>query len=241
MNTLFELAPVLTAGLARLGISVDRAVTEKLLLFAEAVLTENQRQNLTRITEPAAVVSRHLIDSLAVLPWVSRGRLRVCDVGTGAGFPGVPLAIVVPEFEVTLIDSEGKKVDFLKRAASELGLANVTALHLRAEEAGQDPSLRESFAIVVSRSVARLSILYEYTVPLLSIGGTLWAYKGETARTEAAEAEPALQILGGALIGCKDYQLPTGETHTLVQVEKIAPTPQRYPRRAGIPAKRPLC
>lgn len=243
MSALFECHQTLATNLAQLGLFDDRSIpgiTEKLLLFADAVLEENTRQNLTRITEPAAVVSRHLIDSLSVLQWLKVRPARVCDVGTGGGFPGVPLAIAVPEFQVTLIDSENKKVAFLNRIANELGLTNVTAMHLRAEEAGQDRALRESFAIVVSRSVARLSILYEYTLPLLRTGGTFWAYKGETAREEAEEAQAALEILGGALVGFREYELPTGETHTLVQVEKVSSTPQRYPRRAGLPAKRPL-
>ena len=223
------------------GLVLPDDQSDVLLSFATVMLKENQVQNLTRITEPAAVVTRHLVDSLALLQWHRPApQDKILDLGTGGGFPGFPLALILPENPVVLVDSERKKVDFLIRAAARVGATNVTALHLRAEEAGQNLDLRESQELVTARSVASLPVLLEYALPLVKPGGFFVAYKGAEIEDELATAHTALCLLGGRLHVVHPYKLSSGETHRLIFIEKCNPTPTKYPRNPGIPKKRPL-
>lgn len=227
--------------LGAFGLVLPVEQIDVLLSFAAVMLEENQVQNLTRITEPAAVVTRHLVDSLALLQWYRpRPQNKILDLGAGGGFPGFPLALTLPESSVTLVDSERKKVDFLVRAAANIGAANVTALHLRAEEAGQDLELREKQDLVVARSVANLPVLLEYTLPLVKVGGLFVAYKGEEVEGELAKAQTALELLKGRVEAVHAYTLSSGETHKLIFIKKSGVTPKKYPRKPGIPKKRPL-
>jgi 16S rRNA (guanine527-N7)-methyltransferase len=185
---------------------------------------------------------RHFLDSLSVMLAVSFvPALRVIDVGTGAGFPGVPLRLVVPQIELTLLEATTKKTAFLEHIVRRLDLSNVRILNARAEDAGQDAADRERFDVVLARAVAQMPTLGEYMLPLCKVGGRCVALKGESAMAEVQQAETALRILGGHLEKVIPVELPqVPETHYLVVIQKTAATPPQYPRRAGVPAKRPL-
>ena len=201
-----------------------------------ALLTDwNGRMNLTAITEPAEVAEKHFADSLAAAALLPRGA-RVADVGTGAGFPGVPLLIARPDLGMTLMDGLNKRVAFLREACAQLGIA-AACVHLRAEDAGRMDGYREQFDAVVTRAVAALPVLIELTVPLLKVGGVSIAYKAD-ASDELKKSRGALHLLH-ASAEVVDVPAAYGK-RTLVVVEKHAPTPKAYPRRAGLPAKKPL-
>ena len=208
--------------------------------YADLLIEWNQRMNLTSIIEPDAIRVKHFLDSLSLLQ-VLPERGRFIDVGTGAGLPGIALKIVRPTWRGVLIDSTGKKVDFLNHVIAALGLEGIRAEQLRAEDAGQRKDLRERFDFVTARAVARMPTLAEYLLPLCSVGGLCVAMKGETAQTESEDASLAIQTLGGALEDLIPVQLPDVEqTHYLVCMRKVSPTPKNYPRRVGVPAKNPM-
>lgn len=227
--------------LAQWGITLADNKFPLLLDFASFMLEENQRQNLTRITEADEVITRHLVDSLAILQWVEMDKQqKLLDLGSGGGFPGIPLAILYPELEVTLVDSERKKVEYLTEVARKFNLNRLRAVHARAEELGHERDHREAYQIVVSRSVANLPVLLEYTLPLTVPGGCFWAFKGDTAQEEALRGGKAAEILGGTIKPLHSYQLSNGSIHYLIEVHKSKNTPRSYPRKPGIPKKKPL-
>ncbi len=211
--------------------------------YAEELIAWNKsRANLTAITEPLAIEIRHFLDSLSVLRAAPLGpSAKVIDVGSGAGFPGLPLRMVCPSIQLTLLESTGKKIAFLEHIARQLNLSNVRLVNARAEEAGQDPAHREQYDLVLARAVAHLPVLVEYLLPLCKIGGRCIALKGESAAAESAQAENALRLLGGRLGQLMPIELPqVAETHYLVVINKVAATPPYYPRRPGVPTKKPL-
>ena len=205
----------------------------------------NQRFNLTAITDWEGVLVRHFLDSLSCLKALPRKSLatgaRVIDVGTGAGFPGLPLKLVCPEMRLTLLEATGKKVTFLEHLVRVLGLKGVEVIHGRAEELGRDPAHRERYDWALARAVAEMPTLVEYLLPLVRVGGAMLAQKGEGAAAEVHAAEAAIVTLGGRVRQLVPVELRgLAETRHLVVVSKVAATPEKYPRRPGVPQKRPL-
>ena len=228
---------ILARGLPQLGVSPD--VIPRLEEFSRLLLEKNQVMNLTAITEPDQVATLHLLDSLSLLPLADFAGKTAVDVGTGAGFPGVPLAIAVPESRITLLDSLGKRVDFLRESCAALGRSNAVCVQARAEEFAGDR--RESFDLAVSRAVAALPVLCELCLPLVKPGGAFIAMKSVDCGRELAEAETAIRLLGGRLRDTVDYTIPTtGIVHRAVIVEKVSPSPKKYPRRFAQIKKQPL-
>lgn len=225
-----------------LGIRLSEAQLEQFTWYAGELIAWNQRFNLTAITETLEIEMKHFLDSLTCL--LAMGKpvsTRVADIGTGAGFPGLPLKILFPEFPLLLIESTRKKVDFCRHVVDELGLEKVEVLHARAEQVGQQAEYRESFDWALARAVAQLPVLVEYMLPLIRVGGRAIAQKGETGPAEAHAAEPALRVLGGRVSQLRTVELPmVTETRYLVVIEKVGATPAKYPRRSGMPGKRPL-
>lgn len=232
---------VLQEGLASWGLSSLSEKLQDMVTFAELILETNQEVNLTRIVEAEEMAVKNFLDSLSLLQLDWPEQLRALDLGTGAGFPGVPLAIVRPQWEVVLLDSLRKRLSFLERACAELGVHNTEVLHARAEDAGRAPEHREQYDLVVSRAVAALPVLLELAVPLVKVGGCFAAYKGADARAELEEAKGALKKLKIQVEQVFPLELPHGMgQRSLLIFRKEQPTPARYPRRAGLPQKKPL-
>ena len=222
-------------GLPELGL--EPACIPALESFSRALLEKNQVMNLTAITEPRDVAALHLLDSLALVKLAGLESQRVVDVGTGAGFPGAPLAIALPEARVTLLDSLGKRIEFLRETCGALGLENTRCVHARAEEFGE----REQFDWAVSRAVAPLPMLCELSLPLVRVGGRFLAMKSSHSQEELDGAGRAISILGGRVDWVKDYPIPGAEIqHRLICIEKTTPTPRKYPRRFSQLKKQPL-
>ena len=228
---------ILTAGLPALG--VDASCIQDLEKFSKMLLEKNAVMNLTAITDPSQVATLHLLDSLAVLRGADFGGKTVVDVGTGAGFPGVPLAIARRDVSVTLLDSLGKRVKFLEEVKEALGLQNAACVHGRAEAFARES--REAFDIAVSRAVANLATLCELCLPLVKVGGAFLAMKSTNCEGEVADARRAIALLGGELEETIDYTIPTTDvTHRLVVIAKVSPTPKKYPRPFAQMKKQPL-
>ena len=224
-----------------LPIALAGDAVERMIAFAVELVRTNESFNLTAITDPQGVAVKHLCDSLTpflVGEWPEEA--SVCDVGTGGGLPGMVLGIARPDLAITFVDSSQKKVGFVDRCVKELGVKG-RAVHARAEELGQQVGFREAFAVVTARAVARLPVLLELCLPLCRTGGWFVAMKGPGAEEEIRESEKALRVLGGRVDQVKAVRLPgdAGE-RWLVAVRKVGPTPPAYPRRPGMPAKKPL-
>jgi 16S rRNA (guanine527-N7)-methyltransferase len=213
-----------------------------LITYEKELLEWNQKFNLTAIRDVESIRTKHFLDSYScVLAWQANPPLRIIDVGTGAGFPGIPLKIIYPQMHVTLVESVGKKAMFCQHIVSKLGLEPIEVIKTRAEDIGQDKNHRESYDVAVARAVANLNILSEYLLPLVKIGGTVLAQKGETAHAEAQSAEKAIKLLGGKLKQIIPVELPgVADERYLVLIDKVHATPEKYPRKAGIAAKMPL-
>lgn len=224
------------------GISLSAEQVQQFETYLSLLGEWNERVNLTAIVEREDVLIRHFIDSLSVLMvYRPQEHDRLIDVGTGAGLPGIPLAIVYPQLSVTLMDATGKKVQFLEAVKEALQLEQVVVVQSRAEEAGQDIFFREEFDVVVARALARLPVLLEYLLPFAKVGGICVAMKGESSQEELADSTFALATLGGQLAEQTRFDLPMADiTHHLLAFRKIASTPSKYPRRAGVPSRKPL-
>lgn len=222
-------------------IAYTKEQIEKYEKYERELLEYNQKVNLTAIKEDEEIIIKHFYDSLLGMmtkTWTGVGKMA--DLGTGAGFPGIPLKIMNPQLEVTLVDALQKRITFLELLIQRLELKQIRAVHARAEEIGQDREHREKYDLIVSRAVAKLPVLAEYCLPLIKKGGSMIAYKGPEGEQEVALAERALAILGGQIKEILRRQLPDGSERRLVVIEKIALTPEKYPRRPGSPAKKPL-
>jgi len=227
----------LTRGLPEVSVSTD--TIGQLEQFSALLVEKNKVMNLTGITEPREVATLHLLDSLSLVPMADLAGKAVVDVGTGAGFPGVPLAIALPTSRVTLLDSLNKRIEFLKESCAAIGLANVECVHGRAEEFAADR--RESYDFAVSRAVANLPMLCELCLPLVKVGGEFLAMKSSHTEEEIAEAKTAIAKLGGKIVAVADYTIPTTDVvHRVVRIKKVSPTPSKYPRRFAQIKKQPL-
>lgn len=213
-----------------------------LINYEKELVEWNQKFNLTAIRDVESIRTKHFLDSYScVLAWKGMPPLRLVDVGSGAGFPGIPLKIVYPTMHVTLVESVGKKAMFCQHIISKLGLEDVEVIQTRAETLGQNLAHRETYDYAVARAVANLNILSEYLLPLVKVGGTMLAQKGESGPAEAQSAEKAMKLLGGKLKQIIPVELPgVPDDRYLVLVDKVAATPPKYPRKAGIPMKTPL-
>ena len=228
---------LLTAGLTALDL--DPAAADKLARYAELLLEKNKVMNLTAITAPQEVATLHLLDCAALLTMADLRGKRVIDVGTGAGFPGMVLRILEPDFDLTLLDSLGKRVDFLREVCASLSLTRTDCVHARAEEyaAGH----RQQYDIAASRAVANLNLLCELTLPLVKVGGQFAAMKSVSTDEEIRQAHSAIAQLGGQLSGVTDYTVPeTDVVHRIVSIEKTQHTPKQFPRAFARIKKAPL-
>ncbi len=210
--------------------------------YEEELLSWNEKFNLTAIRDREGIRTKHFLDSLSCLLVVrDNPNARLVDIGTGAGFPGIPLKIALPTLQLTLVESVGKKAEFCRHVVETLALEKVEVLTCRAEEMGLAPEYRERYDWALARAVANLPVLAEFLLPLVKIGGAMLAQKGETGPAEAHGAEKAMQLLGGRLRTLQKVNLPgVAEDRYLVVVDKIAATPPGYPRRVGLPAKKPI-
>lgn len=224
-----------------IGLKITADQAEQFQAYLEILLSWNEKMNLTAITDPGEVVEKHFIDSLTLLAHCKlKPGAKIIDVGTGAGFPGVPLKILRPDLELTLLDSLNKRLNFLGEVCSALGI-EAERFHKRAEEAGLDHGLRESFDVVTARAVAPLNILCEYCLPLVKMKGFFLAMKGPDAQRELEEAQAALELLGGTDVRLISLSLPTAGERNIIEVQKKAFTPKAYPRHGGTISKHPLC
>lgn len=238
MATTFQ--DILAAKGAEAGLSFTEQQLEQFDKYYELLVETNKVMNLTAITEPDEVAVKHMIDSLLAYDPEMAGK-TLADVGTGAGFPGVPLKIYCPQLKVTLIDSLGKRLKFLQNVIDQLGLKGIRCEHLRAEDAGRNKLHREKYDLVTARAVARLSVLSEYCLPLAKKGGMFIALKGSRFAEEIAEGEAAVKLLGGKIISQEQVKLPgLDDGRAIVKITKVKSTPAQYPRKAGTPEKQPL-
>lgn len=238
--TAFE--EILAARAAEAGIPLTAEQIGQFSVYNEMLLDWNTRMNLTALTAPEDVAVKHIIDSLTAYDAaLFDGARTLIDVGTGAGLPGIPLAVYAPHLTVTLLDALNKRVRFLTEVTASMGLPHVRCIHARAEEAARTPEHRAAYDIVVSRAVARLPILLEYTLPFVRVGGTLLALKGRAYAEEQKEARRAAEVLGGGRITARPVHLPElDDVRAILTVTKERQTPAAYPRGGGAPARRPL-
>lgn len=229
-------------GLKNLGISLTDKQLNQFLIFYEMMVEKNKSVNLTAITEFEEVVEKHFLDSLCLIKNVDlRQPLKILDLGTGAGFPGIPLKIAFPQLEIVLLDSLNKRVLFLQDVISELSLLKISAVHGRAEEIARNSEYREQFDICVSRAVANLSTLSEYCIPFVKQGGMFISYKSGEIEEEVSHAKKALHLLGSEIQEVEKFILPGTEIwRSFVIIKKNSKTSKLYPRKAGTPTKDPL-
>lgn len=230
------------AALLEQGIELSAQQLEQFDLYFRLLVEWNEKMNLTAITEEGQVYVKHFYDSITPAFYFPFDQVKtVADIGGGAGFPSIPLKICFPHLHMTIIDSLNKRMGFLQHVAQELGLEHVYPVHGRAEDRGQEPRFRESFQLVVARAVARLNLLSEYCLPFAEVGGHFIALKGADISFELNESKKAIKTLGGKTRKVETLELmeDAGERNIVI-VEKVEPTPRTYPRKAGVPAKKPL-
>ena len=229
-------------GLAELEITLNAKQIEQFLTYYELLVEWNKVMNLTAITEYEEVITKHFLDSVASVKVCDYSKpMKILDLGTGAGFPGIPLKIAFPDQEIVLLDSLNKRVKFLNTVIETLGLTGICAIHGRAEEYAKNKAYREKYDLCVSRAVSGLATLSEYCLPYVKVGGLFVSYKSGSVKEEAEAAEKAVKILGGKIRDIQYFDLPGSEiSRSLVIIEKVKNTPGKYPRKAGTPLREPL-
>lgn len=226
--------------LKEIGIELQRKQIEKFYKYMNLLLEWNEKINLTAITEPEEVILKHFVDSLTISKYIEKGS-KLVDMGTGAGFPGIPLKILREDIEITLADSLNKRINFLNEIIKELNLKNIQTVHTRAEEFGKSKKYRENFDIATSRAVANLSTLSEYLIPLVRINGKAICMKGSEIKEELETAKKAIEILGGKIEQEESFNLPNSDMkRNVIIIKKAKNTPAKYPRKPGMPAKEPI-
>lgn len=232
----------LIRGVEQLGLSLEEKQLEQFYRYYEMLIEKNKVMNLTAITEYEEVIHKHFLDSISIVLWKEfRKDASVIDVGTGAGFPGIPLKIVFPDLQVLLLDSLKKRVNFLNEVIGELGLLQITAVHGRAEDFARKADYREKFSLCVSRAVANLSTLSEYCMPFVKVGGYFVSYKSGKVEEEFSQAKKAISLLNGQAEDTISFLLPgTDIERSLIVMRKEKEISQKYPRKAGMPSKEPL-
>ena len=232
----------ITEGMNEISVDLSDAQTEQFFLYYKMLIEWNQVMNLTSITDMKDVVFKHFVDSVSLVKAVDVSReTSLIDVGTGAGFPGIPLKIVFPELKVTLLDSLNKRVRFLDEVIGEIGLSGIQAIHGRAEDLGRDSGHRERYSLCVSRAVANLATLSEYCLPFVKVGGSFVSYKAGMIDEEVKRAEKAVKVLGGEIEGIVSFRIEGIDVgRSLVRVVKKSRMGMKYPRKAGVPGKEPI-
>ncbi|MCR5594588.1 MAG: 16S rRNA (guanine(527)-N(7))-methyltransferase RsmG [Lachnospiraceae bacterium] len=238
---------ILTNVLSQLNISLTDKQTDKFMLFYDMLIESNKVMNLTGITEFDEVVLKHFADSLSLVKIYdlsSSKDIKIIDIGTGAGFPGIPLKIAYPEINITLLDSLGKRINFLNSVILKLGLndsGSCLTVNMRAEDYVKESCVRESYDLAVTRAVSDLSVICEYALPYIKTGGSFIPYKSGDVEEEIKRAENAIDILGGIMDKTISFDLPGSDIkRSLIEIKKTRPTPDKYPRKAGLPVKKPL-
>ena len=224
----------------KLGINLSEIQLKQFYNYMNLLIEWNKKINLTAITEPNEIILKHFVDSLTISKYISDGT-RVVDVGTGAGFPGIPLKIYRQDIEITLLDSLQKRINFLDEVIRELNLEKIETIHSRVEDFGKDKKYREKFDIATSRAVANLATLSEYLLPLVKVGGKAISMKGSLIEEELELSKNAIKILGGKIEKVDEFNLPNSDiSRNIILINKIKETPNKYPRKAGEPSKKPL-
>ena len=224
----------------KLDIELNEEQLEKLYMYMDILLEWNQKMNLTAITDKKEIILKHFVDSLTINKYIDKNK-SIIDVGTGAGFPGIPIKIIRDDVEIVLVDSLNKRINFLNEVINKLELKNIKAIHARAEEIGKTEEYREKFDISTSRAVANLSTLSEYLIPLVKINGKCICIKGPDINEEIEQSKVAIKTLGGKIEDIKSFKLPNSDfSRNIVIVKKISKTDKKYPRKAGIPSKEPI-
>ena len=224
----------------KIHIKLREEQIKKFYTYMNLLLEWNEKMNLTAITEPNEVILKHFIDSLTISKYIEDDS-TVIDMGTGAGFPGIPLKIVREDINITLVDSLNKRIKFLDEVIDKLDLQNIETVHARAEEFGRSVKYREKFDYATSRAVANLSTLAEYLIPLVKIKGKVISMKGSTVDEEIENSRKAINVLGGRILGIDEFDLPDSDIkRNIIIIEKIRNTSNKYPRKAGTPAKDPI-
>ena len=223
-----------------LGITLSEMQLKQFYTYMNLLIDWNKKINLTAIVEPNEIILKHFVDSLTILKYISDGT-KIIDVGTGAGFPGIPLKIAKPSIEIVLLDSLQKRINFLEEVIKQLNIEKIKTIHSRVEDFGKDQKYREKFDMATSRAVANLSTLSEYLLPLVKVGGKVISMKGSFIGEELANSKNALNILGGKIEKIEKLNLPNSDMNrNILIINKIKNTPNKYPRKAGEPSKKPL-
>lgn len=235
-----EFKKIMTLYATKLNIEFTEEQLEKFYQYMNLLLEWNEKINLTAIVEPKEVILKHFIDSLTINKYLKENS-TLADVGTGAGFPGIPLKILRPDIKITLVDSLNKRINFLNEVIEKLNLEDIETVHSRIEDFGKNKSYREKFDYVTARAVANLAVLSEYLIPIAKIGGKCLCMKGNNVEDEITSAKNAISVLGGKLERVDEFKLPDSDiSRNVIVLSKVKNTPARFPRKAGMPSKEPL-